>query len=193
MHVDLSDGRRLGRQTSVQAAGSRLLSRICRLCGGRQGGNDNCDNTRQGQVSREPWFMQHNVTSLYWGMNWTQRLMTQRRAVEFRYLCRTLSIRAWCAPSPGSGMRFGQSANRKFRKYMAFGFSVHSCAKVSRLPRSKPSAAHSSRQWSVPWSAYVPGFTNLSVIRSDSPIARYLSRSLSPSPSVGGRVHTPSG
>src|SRR5882762_3317920 len=65
--------------------------------------------------------------------------------------------------------------------------------KRPRLPRSNPSAAHSSRQRSVPWSAYLPGFTNLSVIRSDSPIARYLSRSLSPSPSVGGRVHTPSG
>src|SRR5882762_3679601 len=65
--------------------------------------------------------------------------------------------------------------------------------KRPRLQRSNPSAAHSSRQRSVPWSAYLPGFTNLSVIRSDSPIARYLSRSFSPSASVGGRVHTPSG
>jgi hypothetical protein len=45
----------------------------------------------------------------------------------------------------------------------------------------------------VPWSPCLPGFTNLRVIRSDSPIARYLSRSLSPSVSVGGRVHTPCG
>jgi hypothetical protein len=40
---------------------------------------------------------------------------------------------------------------------------------------------------------YLPGFTNLNVIRSDSPMARYLARSLSPSASVGGSVHTPSG
>ena len=36
-------------------------------------------------------------------------------------------------------------------------------------------------------------FTNLSVMRSLSPIARYLSRSLSPSRKVGGSVQTPSG
>ncbi len=35
------------------------------------------------------------------------------------------------------------------------------------------------------------GFTNFSVMRSDSPIARYLSRSVSPSRRFGGRVHTP--
>lgn len=35
------------------------------------------------------------------------------------------------------------------------------------------------------------GFTNFSVMRSDSPIARYFSRSLSPSRRFGGRVHTP--
>ena len=37
------------------------------------------------------------------------------------------------------------------------------------------------------------GFTNLSVMRSDSPIARYLSRSTSFFASVGGSVHTPPG
>src|SRR6202521_793154 len=37
--------------------------------------------------------MQHIVTSLYWGMIWIQRPITQRRAVKFRYLRRTLSIR----------------------------------------------------------------------------------------------------
>ena len=37
------------------------------------------------------------------------------------------------------------------------------------------------------------GFTNFSVMRSDSPIARYLSRSLSPSRRLGGSVHTPPG
>lgn len=35
------------------------------------------------------------------------------------------------------------------------------------------------------------GFTNFSVMRSDSPIATYLARSLSPSVSDGGKVHTP--
>src|SRR5690242_20413043 len=40
-------------------------------------------------------------------------------------------------------------------------------------------------------SAYLFGFMNLSVIRSDSPMARYLSRSWLPSVSVGGSVHTP--
>ena len=35
------------------------------------------------------------------------------------------------------------------------------------------------------------GFTNFSVMRSDSPIARYFSRSLSPSRRFGGSVHTP--
>lgn len=40
---------------------------------------------------------------------------------------------------------------------------------------------------------YLPGFTNLNVIRSDSPMARYFARSLSPSASVGGSVQTPSG
>ena len=35
------------------------------------------------------------------------------------------------------------------------------------------------------------GFTNFSVIRSDSPIATYLARSVSPSRSAGGRVQTP--
>jgi len=37
------------------------------------------------------------------------------------------------------------------------------------------------------------GFTNLSVIRSDSPIARYFARSVSPSARRGGRVQTPLG
>lgn len=37
------------------------------------------------------------------------------------------------------------------------------------------------------------GFTNFSVMRSDSPIARYFSRSLSPSASDGGSVQTPLG
>ena len=37
------------------------------------------------------------------------------------------------------------------------------------------------------------GFTNFSVMRSDSPIARYFSRSLSPSVSEGGSVQTPFG
>jgi hypothetical protein len=37
------------------------------------------------------------------------------------------------------------------------------------------------------------GLTNFSVMRSDSPIARYLARSFWPSASVGGSVHTPSG
>jgi len=37
------------------------------------------------------------------------------------------------------------------------------------------------------------GFTNFSVMRSDSPIARYFSRSLSPSVSDGGSVQTPFG
>ena len=37
------------------------------------------------------------------------------------------------------------------------------------------------------------GFTNLSVIRSLSPIAKYLSLSLSFRRSVGGKVQTPSG
>ncbi len=37
------------------------------------------------------------------------------------------------------------------------------------------------------------GFTNFSVMRSDSPIARYVSRFASPSVSVGGSVHTPFG
>src|SRR5678816_2597272 len=36
-------------------------------------------------------------------------------------------------------------------------------------------------------------FTNLRVMRSLSPIAAYLSRSLSPRRYVGGNVHTPSG
>src|ERR1700681_2729522 len=63
-----------------------------------------------------------------------------------------------------------------------------------RLRLSSPPLYRSPRHRSeCRTSAYLPGFTNLSVIRSDSPIARYLSRSLSPSPSVGGRVHTPSG
>lgn len=35
------------------------------------------------------------------------------------------------------------------------------------------------------------GFTNLSVMRSDSPIARYFARSLSPSRRLGGSVQTP--
>lgn len=35
------------------------------------------------------------------------------------------------------------------------------------------------------------GFTNFSVMRSDSPIATYLARSFSPSASDGGSVHTP--
>jgi hypothetical protein len=35
------------------------------------------------------------------------------------------------------------------------------------------------------------GFTNFSVMRSDSPIATYLARSLSPSVSTGGSVQTP--
>ncbi len=35
------------------------------------------------------------------------------------------------------------------------------------------------------------GFTNFSVMRSDSPIARYLALSFSPSVRVGGSVHTP--
>ena len=38
-----------------------------------------------------------------------------------------------------------------------------------------------------------PGLTNLNVMRSDSPIAMYLARSLSPSVRVGGSVQTPSG
>ncbi len=37
------------------------------------------------------------------------------------------------------------------------------------------------------------GFTNFSVMRSDSPIATYLARSLSPSRRFGGRVQTPFG
>lgn len=37
------------------------------------------------------------------------------------------------------------------------------------------------------------GFTNFSVMRSDSPIARYLSRSFSPSVRFGGSVQTPLG
>lgn len=37
------------------------------------------------------------------------------------------------------------------------------------------------------------GFTNFSVMRSDSPIARYFSRSLSPSRRLGGSVQTPFG
>ncbi len=37
------------------------------------------------------------------------------------------------------------------------------------------------------------GFTNFSVMRSDSPIARYLSRSTSPSRRFGGSVQTPFG
>ncbi len=37
------------------------------------------------------------------------------------------------------------------------------------------------------------GFTNFSVMRSDSPIARYFSRSLSPSRRFGGNVQTPFG
>ena len=39
----------------------------------------------------------------------------------------------------------------------------------------------------------VAGFMNFSVIRSDSPIARYFSRSTSPLRSTGGSVQTPSG
>ena len=35
------------------------------------------------------------------------------------------------------------------------------------------------------------GFTNFSVMRSDSPIATYFARSVSPSVSTGGNVHTP--
>lgn len=35
------------------------------------------------------------------------------------------------------------------------------------------------------------GFTNFSVMRSDSPIATYFARSVSPSVSTGGSVHTP--
>lgn len=42
-------------------------------------------------------------------------------------------------------------------------------------------------------SCHYSGLMNLSVIRSDSPIARYFSRSVSPSSSDGGNVHTPSG
>lgn len=41
--------------------------------------------------------------------------------------------------------------------------------------------------------AYLPGFTNLNVIRSDSPMARYFARSWSCSANVGGSVQTPSG
>jgi len=37
------------------------------------------------------------------------------------------------------------------------------------------------------------GFTNFSVMRSDSPIATYLARSVSPSARLGGSVHTPLG
>lgn len=66
----------------------------------------------------------------------------------------------------------------------------HSIAGVpgARAPGSKRGA-----KLRVQLTDYLPGFTNFSVIRSDSPIARYLARSLSPSVSVGGRVHTPSG
>lgn len=42
-------------------------------------------------------------------------------------------------------------------------------------------------------SAYFLGLTNRSVIRSDSPIARYFALSSSPIVSVGGSVHTPLG
>ncbi len=40
---------------------------------------------------------------------------------------------------------------------------------------------------------YLAGFTNLSVMRSDSPIVAYLARSLSPSAKFGGSVQTPFG
>ena len=39
---------------------------------------------------------------------------------------------------------------------------------------------------------YLAGFTNRKVIRSDSPIALYFSRSLSFNVNTGGKVHTPS-
>lgn len=37
------------------------------------------------------------------------------------------------------------------------------------------------------------GFTNFSVMRSDSPMAAYRPRSFAPSAKLGGRVHTPLG
>ena len=58
---------------------------------------------------------------------------------------------------------------------------------VARMYRAGQRPRRSSRS-----RAYL-GFTNLSVIRSDSPMARYFARSLSPSVSVGGSAQTPSG
>jgi hypothetical protein len=51
-----------------------------------------------------------------------------------------------------------------------------------------PEAVWSAFCWKI-WSP--AGFWNFSVMRSDSPIARYLSLSWSPSVNVGGNVQTP--
>jgi hypothetical protein len=60
--------------------------------------------------------------------------------------------------------------------FVAIGFSAACAAVPQTIVLNIPSA---------------PGLKNLSVIRSDSPMARYFSLSLSPSASVGGNVHTP--
>ncbi len=48
-------------------------------------------------------------------------------------------------------------------------------------------------QWAEAADAGAAGLTKRSVIRSDSPIARYFALSCSPRVSVGGKVHTPLG
>ena len=81
-------------------------------------------------------------------------------------------------------------------------------ARVRRVPAgSLPSGTVAAKCLATDWIAacsifpalriqspvYLPGFTNRNVIRSDSPMAAYFARSLSPSARVGGSVHTPSG
>lgn len=61
-------------------------------------------------------------------------------------------------------------------------------AAVSGHPRGFSAAVLSQ-----PKAATIYGLTNFSVMRSDSPMARYLARSFWPSASVGGSVHTPCG
>jgi hypothetical protein len=81
------------------------------------------------------------------------------------------------------------------------GGGGRSCARAGRAARSHPAATHAKScdlritGESSPATDYRFGSgwrTNFSVIRSLSPMATYFARSLSPSSSVGGSVHTPS-
>src|SRR5690606_41378259 len=94
----------------------------------------------------------------------------------------------------GTSFRIGDLTHHAVRlveqdKHERSGAGNRSCRRL----RVDQSCAGVAAPASVPCSKILSpaGFWKFRVMRSDSPMARYLSRSVSPRASEGGRVHTP--